>query len=380
MAAGCSELERAACTLLTPDIREIRRSASLPMPVRRDVRRRSAPVAEIADGLGEMAQRNRFDSCERSLRRGLGRAQDSLEPKPFGSFGDRENSSDGPAGVHRARALRRPRAHGETSASIWPEAARIARAMDRSKADPSLRRPAGARLTTTRPGGHAQLGRGNSAADSLLRFLAGAIGQPDDRQGGLSFRKVGFDLDAARFEPDERMSDRASEHSLDGRRRARAEVCRLELEGVRKSNDFAAVDSDDVERDLRGPSGWAAPQATGTPPRRSRRCFSTFTISTGCAEVEPGTHLDLTEDDARAAADDQIDLASPDPCIRARGCGTPGRGSSGERGARRRGRASRWLARRARELLLRRGSTAPETSGGESRTVRVHAPWRSERA
>ena len=49
-----------------------------------------------------MAQRNRFDSRERSLRRGLGRAQDSLDAKPLGSLGDRENSSDGPqASVER---------------------------------------------------------------------------------------------------------------------------------------------------------------------------------------------------------------------------------------------------------------------------------------
>ena len=57
------------------------------------------------------------------------------------------------AADRRARARRRLRARAETQDSTCPEAARMASAIERSKADPSLRSSAGARLTTTRPTG-----------------------------------------------------------------------------------------------------------------------------------------------------------------------------------------------------------------------------------
>ena len=51
----------------------------------------------------------------------------------------------------------------------------------------------------------------------MLRLLAGAIRKPDDRERGHSGLEVRFDLDLARLEADERVSDRASEHSRHGR-------------------------------------------------------------------------------------------------------------------------------------------------------------------
>ena len=50
------------------------------------------------------------------------------------------------------------------------------------------------------------------AADAFLRLLAGAVGQPDDRERRPRQLQVRLDLDPARLETDERMRDRASEH------------------------------------------------------------------------------------------------------------------------------------------------------------------------
>src|SRR6187397_984818 len=50
-----------------------------------------------------------------------------------------------------------------------------------------------------------ELCRGDSAADPLLRLLAGAVGKPDDGERGHRVLKVRLDLDPACVEPDERM-------------------------------------------------------------------------------------------------------------------------------------------------------------------------------
>jgi hypothetical protein len=47
----------------------------------------------------------------------------------------------------------------------------------------------------------------------VLRLLAGAVSQPDDRETRLTELDVGFDLDAACVEPDERVRDGACEHA-----------------------------------------------------------------------------------------------------------------------------------------------------------------------
>lgn len=48
----------------------------------------------------------------------------------------------------------------------------------------------------------------------MLRLLAGAIGEADDREARDAALDVGFDLDAAGVEADEGMRDRAGEHCL----------------------------------------------------------------------------------------------------------------------------------------------------------------------
>jgi hypothetical protein len=54
-----------------------------------------------------------------------------------------------------------------------------------------------------------ELGRGDAAADAFLGLLAGAVGEPDDREGGSATLQVRLDLDPARVEADEGVGDRS---------------------------------------------------------------------------------------------------------------------------------------------------------------------------
>ena len=70
-----------------------------------------------------------------------------------------------------------------------------------------------------------ELSGGDPAAYAVLRFLAGAIGEADDRESRDAVLKVGFDLNGSRVKPDQRMSDGSCEHvvirdNLGARKRA----------------------------------------------------------------------------------------------------------------------------------------------------------------
>jgi hypothetical protein len=60
--------------------------------------------------------------------------------------------------------------------------------------------------------------RHDPASDSMLRFLAGTVGEPDDCEPRDAWLHMRLDLHLARFETDESMSERACEHASDGRR------------------------------------------------------------------------------------------------------------------------------------------------------------------
>ena len=60
-----------------------------------------------------------------------------------------------------------------------------------------------------------QLSRGDTAADALLRLLAGAVREADDRKRGQPVLQVRLDLDAPGVKTDERMGDRPCEHLAD---------------------------------------------------------------------------------------------------------------------------------------------------------------------
>ncbi len=46
----------------------------------------------------------------------------------------------------------------------------------------------------------------------MLRLLAGAVGEPDDRKSWNTELEMGLDLHLPRLEPDQSVSDRACEH------------------------------------------------------------------------------------------------------------------------------------------------------------------------
>jgi hypothetical protein len=58
-----------------------------------------------------------------------------------------------------------------------------------------------------------ELGRRDPAADPVLRLLAGAVCQPDDRETGHAVLEVRLDLHLAGLQPDERMRDGAPKHA-----------------------------------------------------------------------------------------------------------------------------------------------------------------------
>src|SRR5205085_11151641 len=61
-----------------------------------------------------------------------------------------------------------------------------------------------------------ELSRRDPAADALLRLLARAVGEADDRERRHRALEVRLDLDPAGLEADEAVGDRSCKHGLDG--------------------------------------------------------------------------------------------------------------------------------------------------------------------
>ncbi len=110
------------------------------------------------------------------------------------------------------RNLARSRQDGERDRQVEPGALL-----------PQLRRSEIDRDPPVRPD---ELGRGDPAPDALLRLLAGAVGQPDDRERRDAELQVSLDLDSARIEADESVRDRAREHEPDASRKPATKLSR----------------------------------------------------------------------------------------------------------------------------------------------------------
>ena len=95
VAAGGGQFKRAAGTLLSAYIGQIRRSHAKSIAVRRDIRWRPTSAAEICHGLGQVAERDWLDSRQSRLRRRLRRAEDALEADAPCSLGDSQDAADG---------------------------------------------------------------------------------------------------------------------------------------------------------------------------------------------------------------------------------------------------------------------------------------------
>ena len=149
---GRRDLECAPCAFLSANVCEVRAGrGGLGSWLRR------LPWLELASevgaGLGEMAEWYRLDPRERHLRSGLGRTE--KPPIPARRAASAQASAPG-TGLSRPSSASSPTAAWPERrfAGICRDAASSARAIGRSKPDPSLRRSAGARLTVIRRRGH----------------------------------------------------------------------------------------------------------------------------------------------------------------------------------------------------------------------------------
>ena len=208
---GRGDLERSPRAFLAPDVAEIGRRGRVAVRRRRLVRRRIALAAQIRDGLGEVPDRDGLDPGEGGLGRRLRRTQDPRQPRATGALGDGEDSADGTdAAVEGELAddrVRRERVEWELSGC------RQDREGDREIEGGSLLPEARRRqVHDDPPAGPLEFSGRDPAADALLRLLAGAAGEPDDRERRHAALEVRFDLDAPRLEAHERMRHGAGKH------------------------------------------------------------------------------------------------------------------------------------------------------------------------
>src|SRR5829696_3531760 len=193
------------------------------MAVRGNDTRRLELAAEVGDRVGEMANRYGLDSRKRRLGRRLRRAEDSVEPGAPRPLGGDQHAADGPhapvesqladRGVllePRNRNLVRGGEHRERDRQVEARSLLAQRRRREIDDDP---------LPPARP---LELGGDDPAADALLRLLAGAVRQPDDREAGNPALQMGLHLDAAGVEPDEGMRDGSCEHDDDASPEIRA--------------------------------------------------------------------------------------------------------------------------------------------------------------
>ena len=132
---------------------------------------------------------------------------------------ERELADRGVARERLGRQLVGGGEHGERDRQVEARPLLAQRGRREVDGDAPLRRPL-------------ELGRGDPAADALLRLLAGAVGEADDRERRQPLLEVRLDLDPARVEADERVSDRACEHVATlGAARVTC-LCRLRAESV----------------------------------------------------------------------------------------------------------------------------------------------------
>ena len=153
MPAGGRELERPPRPLLPAHVGQVG-LVGLRRLVRRLGRRRPQLAAQVRDRLGEMADRDRLDAAELRLAGRLGARRESGRDPARRAPSATANAPR--TGRTRPSSASSPTAacSASRSAGSCREAASTASAIERSKPEPSLRRPAGARLTVIRFSGH----------------------------------------------------------------------------------------------------------------------------------------------------------------------------------------------------------------------------------
>ena len=209
------DLERPARPLLAAHVGEVGNVGKRFEVVGRNRRlRRVALAAQIGDGLGEVAHADRLDSGQSDLGARLGGTDEMREAGAPGSFGGDERAGNGPQtaveseladrGVPLERLGRQLVGrceHGQSDREIEPRPLLAERRRREVDGDAALGRPL-------------ELGGGDAAAHTLLRLLAGTVGEADDGEGRHTPLQMRFDLDPARIDADERVGDGACEHTV----------------------------------------------------------------------------------------------------------------------------------------------------------------------
>ena len=213
VSAGGSDFERAAAALLSANVAEVGYRRGLAGRCRRRMGGGWVTAAlEVRNRLGQVSHRHGLDAGQRDLRPGLGRADDPLESRLPGALCGDERTRNGPeAAVEGELADRRV-----TAERAGRELVRGGEHRQRDRqveARALLAEPCRGEVDgQARPARPLELGRSDAAADTVLRLLAGAVGEADDRECGCAALEVRLDLDPARIQADERVGDRASEH------------------------------------------------------------------------------------------------------------------------------------------------------------------------
>ena len=183
MCAGRRDLEGTPTALLTTHVGEVGNCRR----VENGRRQRLEPgrldlAAEVRDDLPEMLDRDRLDTRERDLAGGLGGAHDAAQPGAPRALRNRERSGDRANATVESeladrRVLREPLGrnlprrsqHGERDREVEPRALLPQRGRREVDRYPPLQRPLERRGE-------------DAAANAMLRLLAGAVGEADDRE------------------------------------------------------------------------------------------------------------------------------------------------------------------------------------------------------
>jgi hypothetical protein len=96
VSSGSRKLERAPRPLLSSHVFQVGQLSADRMAVRRDIGNRLGLAPKVRDCFGEVEERHRFDTRERRLRRGLGRAQQPLETGLSRPLRSGQHSTDRP--------------------------------------------------------------------------------------------------------------------------------------------------------------------------------------------------------------------------------------------------------------------------------------------
>ena len=207
------DLERPSRTLLPTHVGEVGPALAAEIIVGKRLElRRLDLAAQVRDRLCEVTDRHRLDAGERRLGRRLRSANDAAKARPPRALGDGERPRDRPdppvereladrrvVGEALGRKLAGRGEHRERDGQVEARALLAQRRGREVDGDPPVERPLERRGDDT-------------ASDAVLRFLARAVGEADDREPRHAGLEMRLDLDTTRLEADESVGHRTCQH------------------------------------------------------------------------------------------------------------------------------------------------------------------------